>query len=55
MPRDGRRMPTDTNADDPWAEEVVLHVGRTAVFGELLRDPDGHAIRIAADRTEAGR
>jgi catechol 2,3-dioxygenase-like lactoylglutathione lyase family enzyme len=55
MPRDGRRMPTDTTADDLWAEEVVLRVQRSAVFGELLRDPDGHAIRIAADRKEAAR
>ena len=53
MPRDGRPMPTDTTADDLWVEEVVLRAAFGTVSGELLRDPDGHAIRITAERQEA--
>ena len=53
MPRDGRPMPADTTADDLWAEEVVLRAEAGALPRELLRDPDGHAIRITAERQEA--
>ena len=52
-PRDGRPMPPDTTAQDLWADEIVLRA--EAVSGALVHDPDGHAIRIAADKQEASR
>lgn len=55
MPRDGRPMPANTTGEDLWAEEVVMRTKAGAVSGELLRDPDGHGIRIVTDRQEASR
>ena len=54
-PRDGRPMPGDTTRDDLWAEEVVARAAAGPVAGEWLRDPDGHALRVIADRQEASR
>jgi catechol 2,3-dioxygenase-like lactoylglutathione lyase family enzyme len=55
MPTDGRPMPVDTTADDLWAEEIVLRTALAAHFGEWLRDPDGHAVGLVADREEGSR
>ena len=55
MPTDGRPMPADTTADDLWAEEIVIRTTRAAHFGEWLRDPDGHAVGLVADREEVSR
>ena len=55
MPTDGRPMPVDTTADDLWTEEIVLRTALAAHFGEWLRDPDGHAVGLVADREEASR
>ena len=54
-PTDGRPMPVDTTADDLWAEEIVLRTALAAHFGEWLRDPDGHAVGLVADREEGSR
>jgi catechol 2,3-dioxygenase-like lactoylglutathione lyase family enzyme len=53
VPVDGRKMPPDTTADDLWATEVVMRAG--TVPGERLRDPDGHAVRLATHPREASR
>lgn len=53
-PHDGRPMPSDTVTNDLWAEEILLHATSGAA-GEILRDPDGHFIRIVTDRKEASR
>jgi catechol 2,3-dioxygenase-like lactoylglutathione lyase family enzyme len=55
VPTDGRPMPVDTTADDLWADEIVLRTALAAHFGKWLRDPDGHAVDLVADREEASR
>ena len=55
MPTDGRPMPADTTAADLWAEEIVMRTTRAAHSGEWLRDRDGHAVGLVADRGEAAR
>lgn len=52
-PRDDRPMPPDTTAQDLWADEIVLRA--EAGSGALVRDPDGHALRIATDKQEVSR
>jgi catechol 2,3-dioxygenase-like lactoylglutathione lyase family enzyme len=49
-PRDGRPMPADTTPADLWAEEIVLRAADVPAPGERLRDPDGHAVRVAGAR-----
>jgi catechol 2,3-dioxygenase-like lactoylglutathione lyase family enzyme len=44
MPGDGRPMPTDTTANDLWAEEIVMDGSSQA--GRMLHDPDGHAVLV---------
>ena len=55
MPVDGRPMPADTTANDLWAEEIVMHTVIVPHSAERLRDPDGHAIVIVAEGSEALR
>jgi catechol 2,3-dioxygenase-like lactoylglutathione lyase family enzyme len=55
-PDGGRKLPSDTTPNDLWADQIVLRIdnGR-AVRGETIRDPDGHALRVAATRREVLR
>ena len=55
MPVDGRPMPADTTTNDLWAEEIVMHTVIVPHSAERLRDPDGHAIVIVAEGSEALR
>jgi catechol 2,3-dioxygenase-like lactoylglutathione lyase family enzyme len=55
MPRDGRPMPADTTANDLWAEEIVMQTVIVPHSAERLRDPDGHAIGLVAEKEEASR
>jgi catechol 2,3-dioxygenase-like lactoylglutathione lyase family enzyme len=47
MPKDGRRYPEDTRANDLWNWQTHL-LGRD-VAPRLLRDPDGHALVFDAN------
>jgi len=55
MPGDGRPMPADAAANDLWAEEIVMRTVVVPHSAERLRDPDGHAIVIVAEGSEALR
>jgi catechol 2,3-dioxygenase-like lactoylglutathione lyase family enzyme len=55
MPRDGRPMPADTTTNDLWAEEIVMQTVMVPHSAERLRDPDGHAIGLVAEKEEASR
>jgi catechol 2,3-dioxygenase-like lactoylglutathione lyase family enzyme len=55
MPGDGRPMPADTTTNDLWAEEIVMRGVIVPHSAERLRDPDGHAISLVAEREQASR
>ena len=44
--RDGHPTPPDTSPDDLWAEEIVLRGSGPPRDGPILRDPNGHAVRL---------
>jgi catechol 2,3-dioxygenase-like lactoylglutathione lyase family enzyme len=52
MPPDGRPMPPDTRLDDLWAEQILMIGHQSRGPGEVLRDPDGHAIRVVTSNGE---
>jgi catechol 2,3-dioxygenase-like lactoylglutathione lyase family enzyme len=47
MPTDGRSSPADTRPEDLWSEVIVMHATDGGA-GQILHDPDGHALLVEA-------
>jgi catechol 2,3-dioxygenase-like lactoylglutathione lyase family enzyme len=54
-PRQGRPMPPRTSPHDLWSTTIVMRGNGLAPQGDMLRDPDGRAIRFEGSGTHAAR